>query len=153
MYTDANWYLCGPMSGIPHYNIPAFDAAARALRAKGLTIVSPAELDAPHIREACLQSRDGKDVTGHGSWGDFLARDVKLVSDGIHGLILLPGWERSRGARLEVFVGLLCDKAFAAYDPFAECAYPYGIARGPREILMENMPGRAAPRFREVAHG
>jgi len=110
------WYLAGPMSGIPGFNIPAFDAAAIALRAQGLTVVSPAELDDPEARAACLASPDGKKMPGcAGTWGDVLSRDVKLVADKVTGIILLDDWTQSRGARLEAFVGLLCQHKFARY--------------------------------------
>ena len=109
------WYLCGPMSGIPHYNIPAFDAAAVALRANGYNIVSPAELDDPEVRAASYASPDGRSPTGR-SWGDFLARDVKIVADEVQGMILLEGWQESRGAKLEVYVGFLCDHEFRLYQ-------------------------------------
>lgn len=102
-------YIAGPMTGIPQFNFPAFDAAARDLRAVGLDVVSPAELDDPVDRAAALQSPDGSALSyGNGvkkTWGEFLARDVKLLSDdGIEGVYVLPGWRKSRGARLETFV-------------------------------------------------
>lgn len=104
-------YIAGPMTGIPQYNFPAFDAAADLLRAMGYEVVSPAELDDPEDRERALQSLDGAPQTAASfgkSWADFLARDVKLITDGgIDAIITLAGWERSRGARLETFVGYL----------------------------------------------
>jgi hypothetical protein len=106
------------MSGRPQFNIPAFDAAARILRAQGWDIVSPAELDDSRIRSACLASPDGAptaDTHGGGTWGDFLSRDVKIVSDEVVGIILLDEWWTSRGARLEAFVGILCSKQFLRY--------------------------------------
>jgi hypothetical protein len=113
-------YIAGPMSGYPQYNIPAFDAAAWALRARGWTIISPAELDDPEVRAACLQSPDGGKIgqtSGEGgTWGDFLARDVKIVADQIDAIVLLPGWENSKGANLEAFVGTLCKKTFYLYN-------------------------------------
>jgi hypothetical protein len=107
------WYLAGPMSGIPQYNIPAFDAAAAALRAQGADIVSPAELDDPEIRAASLASPDGLTAVAGKTWGDFLARDVKLIADQVDGILLMPGWIYSKGARLEAFVGLTTGKRFA----------------------------------------
>ncbi len=52
-------YLSGPMSGYPSFNIPAFDDAARQLRANGYQVVSPAEQDSPATRAASLSSASG----------------------------------------------------------------------------------------------
>jgi len=114
-------YLAGPMTGIPQFNFPAFDAVAADLREHGYEVVSPAELDDPEDRETALASPDGSMAGGHGAtqktWGDFLARDVKLLADGgIEAIFVLPGWERSRGARLETFVGYLCGLPIVAYE-------------------------------------
>lgn len=143
-------YIAGPMSRIPQFNFPLFEAVAVALRADGLAIVSPHECDSDETRKAAWESPDGV-TTGPGteSWGECLARDVKMLADGIDveesdaeltarrlalpsaepgdapvlltrmltrtqidGIALLPNWEKSRGARLEAFVGLLTGKEF-----------------------------------------
>jgi hypothetical protein len=136
------WYLAGPMNGIPQYNIPAFDAAAAHLRAAGHEVVSPAELDSPAVREAALASMDGlagTNIAGE-TWGDMLARDVKLISDVVGGIIFLPTWDRSRGARLEAFVGLLTGKVFAYYDRSNGTGIYHISAGTVRRVLRENMP-------------
>lgn len=101
-------YIAGPMTGLPQFNFPAFDEAAAHLRATGFDVVSPAELDDPEDRAAALASPDGAMHGGHHmnkTWGDFLARDVKLLADGgIEAVFVLPGWQGSSGARLETFV-------------------------------------------------
>ena len=80
-------YLSGPMTGIPDYNYPAFHAAAAELRAAGHHVESPAE---PGI------------VDGW-TWADYLRRDIaQLVT--CDAVSLLPGWAKSRGARLEVTI-------------------------------------------------
>lgn len=109
------WYLSGPMSGVPYSNYPAFEAAAATLRANGFSVVSPAELDDPETRAAAMSSPSGVGHTNGHTWGDFLSRDVKLVADEVNGVILLPGWEKSRGARLEAYVALLCGHSFLEY--------------------------------------
>lgn len=113
------YYLAGPMTGIPQFNFPAFIEAAARLRAQGHTIVSPAELDDQATFDAAMASPDGSPGSGSTNgetWGDFLARDVKLIADKCQGVILLPGWAHSRGARLEAYVGLLCGHEFFRYS-------------------------------------
>lgn len=108
-------YLAGPMTGIPQFNFPAFIEAAARLRALGHEVHSPAEMDDPVTRETALASPDGAPGSGSANgetWGDFLSRDVKLLADdGIEAIVVLDGWESSRGARLEMFVGHLCGLA------------------------------------------
>lgn len=78
-------YISGPMSGLPDLNFPAFHAAAAALRAKGFDVVNPAELNADN----------------QGDWASCMKADIKAMCD-CTALALLPGWEDSRGAHLEV---------------------------------------------------
>lgn len=112
-------YVAGPMTGLPQFNYPAFDAAAKDLRSRGHDVVSPAEMDDPEARALALASPDGdiaafENASGK-TWGDLLARDVKIVADEVDGVAVLDGWERSRGARLEVFVARLTGKQVLAY--------------------------------------
>lgn len=111
------YYLAGPMSGYPQMNIPMFDRVAQLLREWDYDIVSPAELDDEDTRKAALANLDGSgdgECNGQ-TWGDFLARDVKLIADGVQGIILMPGWENSRGARLEAFVAVGCGHDLLEY--------------------------------------
>ena len=99
------------MSGYPQFNIPLFDSEATRLRNEGVDVVSPAELDSEAVREESLASTDGvfggSDKIAGETWGDMLARDVKLIADEVDGILVLPNWFESKGARLEVFVALL----------------------------------------------
>jgi hypothetical protein len=81
-------YIAGPMTGIEDYNFPAFNAAADSWRAVGWDVINPAELD-------------GED-TSH-PWDFYLRRDLKLLVD-CDAIAQLPGWENSKGARLETHV-------------------------------------------------
>jgi len=102
-------YVAGPMTGYPGFNIAKFDAMTETLRSLGHEVVSPVELDDPATRAISAASPDGNinTLVTHGyTWGDFLARDVKLLADGgFDGIVVLDGWQYSRGARLETFVG------------------------------------------------
>ena len=106
-------YLAGPMTGHPQFNFPRFDAMAEGLRELGYEIQSPAELDDPETRAAALASQDGSPGSGTvngDTWGDFLARDVKLVADGVDGIAVFHDWWTSRGARLEAYCAHLTGK-------------------------------------------
>jgi Domain of unknown function (DUF4406) len=111
MGDEVRYYLAGGMSGYPMSNFPAFYAAASDLRARGYEIISPAELDDADTVHRAMNNMPSKQ-----SWGDFLARDVKIVADKVQGIVFLPDWHKSRGAKLEAFVGLLQkDFEFFAY--------------------------------------
>lgn len=118
------YYLAGPMSGYPQHNFPLFESAAAGLRGIGYDIVSPAEMESDEIRDYVMSDEDGSftnigagDPLPNGlTWGILLARDVKLIADECGGIILLPGWEASRGARLEAFVAASCGHDLMYYN-------------------------------------
>lgn len=88
-------YLAGPMTGYPDHNFPAFAGAAAALRERGHNVLSAHEIlhdglpgdlaNLPHER--------------------YLRDDLKEMLE-CDGIVLLPGWPRSTGARLELSTAL-----------------------------------------------
>ena len=114
---DVKWYLAGPMTGIAQFNIPAFDEATDSLRSQGFTIVSPAERDTYETRKAALGSASGDhaDLSIAETYGDMLARDMKIIADEVDGIVFLPGWHESRGARTEAYIALAFNRKFAVY--------------------------------------
>ncbi len=82
-------YIAGPMTGLPELNFPAFHAETAKLRARGFDVINPAEINPDHTM----------------SWHDCMRRDIaELVKcDAIR---LLPGWEKSSGARLEEHIAM-----------------------------------------------
>jgi hypothetical protein len=80
-------YLAGPMTGIEDFNFPAFNDMAAKLRARGYLVENPAE----------------HGVVDGAEWGDYMAYDLTRL--GLCGMVaVLPGWDASRGARLEVHI-------------------------------------------------
>jgi hypothetical protein len=77
-------YLSGPMSNLPELNFPAFHAAAVSLRASGYEVINPAEIT----------------TDPDANWEDCLRLDIAQLVTCV-GIALLPGWENSRGAKLE----------------------------------------------------
>jgi len=105
------YYLAGPMSGIPKFNYPLFFDTAAKLRKEGHLVVNPAEQDTPEVMREVLASETGDITKLNGpSWGQFLAHDVKLVADSVDAIIVLPGWQNSKGACTEVFIATLLGK-------------------------------------------
>jgi hypothetical protein len=94
-------YLAGPMTSIESYNFPAFDAAAKQLRAAGHTVFNPAENDRENGFNAT--GLKGHEAAEHGfDLRETLKQDLSWICDHAEGLALLPGWEKSKGARAEV---------------------------------------------------
>jgi hypothetical protein len=155
MSTTPKYYLAGPMTGIPQFNFPAFIDAADHLRRCGLDIVSPAEIDMEDVRCEAMASPDGKikpnGTTSGQTWGDFLARDVKIVADECDGVVLLPCWHDSKGARLEVYVALICGKPVFAYAPHEWT----GLMRLDERVLSDLVKHKPEhiQRYKERAYG
>lgn len=143
-------YLAGPMSGIPQFNFPAFFEAAACLRRHGYEVVSPAEIDNEEDKGAALRSPDGISVVRTDgvskTWGDFLSRDVKLLADtGIKGIVFLPNWQKSKGAKLEAFVGLLLGFNFWEYESGTD-QYPDGdVVRVTGQSVIDSISDEIRP--------
>lgn len=75
-------YLSGPMTGLPDFNYPAFNAEAARLRALGYHVENPAENPPQQDWESYMR----------------VAIAQMLTCDTI---ALLPGWVESRGALRE----------------------------------------------------
>jgi hypothetical protein len=84
-------YVAGPMTGYPEFNYPAFDAAERALLDLGYGVLNPT--DAEKLNDT------GKPQ----EWAWYMRHALRMVVSS-DGLAVLPGWEKSRGALLEVYV-------------------------------------------------
>lgn len=78
-------YIAGPMTGIPQHNYPAFAYVATALRGNGIDARSPHELDGGSMDR---------------SWEWYMREALKMLLE-CDEIVLLPGWENSRGARIE----------------------------------------------------
>lgn len=95
-------YVAGPMRGYVRFNFPAFFAMSDVLRTAGFDPVNPAQLDID----------DGykpDDVPADWDWSqyppgfsadDVVDRDLKAIMT-CDNYIMLPGWEKSVGARAE----------------------------------------------------
>lgn len=78
-------YISGPMTGYEAFNSDAFNVAEKQLASLGHEVLNPAR------HPVC------------DTWADYLRLDLIDVVTA-DALAVLPGWEASRGARLEVHV-------------------------------------------------
>lgn len=86
-------YIAGPMTGLPEYNFPAFNAAAAAWRAAGWDVLNPAEaFDGDTARE----------------YREYVAHDMTLLRS-CDAIAMLPGWDgaNARGSVWEREIALL----------------------------------------------
>ena len=75
------------MTGMPLHNFPAFNEAEEKLRHLGWDPVNPAKINP----DTC------------GGWETCLRKDIVALM-GCDTLVLLPGWQSSKGAHLELHV-------------------------------------------------
>jgi len=102
-------YLSGPMSGHPRFNFPLFDAVATDLTNLGHEVWNPAYHD--RIRDPECESRPGFADGSSASWFNWstvIKEDIRAVTEQ-EGIVLLPGWETSRGANVERGVAEDCN--------------------------------------------
>jgi len=93
------YYIAGPMTGLRDSNRPAFKALREQLRAQGHFVICPTELD---FLPADPSASDA-DVL----WRGFLTRDVAIIlTSDFDAIVMLEGWKKSRGARLELMAAL-----------------------------------------------
>jgi Domain of unknown function (DUF4406) len=101
-------YLAGPMSGIKDHNMPLFDHVAAQLRLESYDVYSPADLTrntygslevfltlSPETQRKALRM--------------LLATELAWVCLYAKKVFLLPGWEKSRGARAEQAAAVACE--------------------------------------------
>lgn len=81
-------YIAGPMTGYPDCNFQAFHAAAERLAAAGWAVFNPAE-----------NFGGRKDLPRE----EYLRLDLAALAQ-CDAIAMLPGWEDSRGAKLEYLV-------------------------------------------------
>lgn len=80
-------YISGPMTGLPNFNAPAFNKEAARLKAMGFDVVNPVDIN--------------PDTTA--TWHECMRRDIAALVT-CDTIALLPGWEHSNGANLELHI-------------------------------------------------
>jgi hypothetical protein len=96
-------YISGPMTGLPGNNFPAFMAAEYDLTTRGFEVLNPARNQLP------------PDST----WADYMRKDIAMLLQA-DSVCLLPGWIKSRGARLEAQIAQALGMPISEYALMGE---------------------------------
>lgn len=94
-------YIAGPMTGYKDWNFPAFFEVEEQLIKLGHEPVNPAHNDGATV-QAALESA-GKPEAPNNPWRWYMRRDLPHVLE-VDAICVLPGWQKSKGASLEVTV-------------------------------------------------
>ena len=123
-------YLAGPMSGHVGHNYPAFNHAEEVLKEAGHVVFSPAKLD-------------------HGIWGNRPGSEFPLrrafsaytnfICNRAEAVVVLPGWERSRGTLAEVSLASVLGLPIVEFA--AWCEHDYKMVRHIKCRLMFKREG------------
>ena len=93
-------YIAGPMRGYNKFNFPAFHEAEALARSLGLEVLNPARMD----EELGFDPEKSLDEQPTFTMRDFVKRDLDCIlslTPGTDWIILLEGWEKSKGASAE----------------------------------------------------
>jgi hypothetical protein len=99
-------YIAGPMTGYDDFNFDAFNEAAAFLRSEDIDVINPAE------------NFDGRQDL---PWQTYLRKAITQVAES-DGVILLPGWEDSKGAQLERHIAQELGLVIHEYEFFLQYA-------------------------------
>ncbi len=116
-------YIAGPMKGIPLFNFPAFDGAEAwiTLEWEGWQAVNPAQIDRDYGFDptSLPEDHDWNVIPpSAGTREEIIRRDIEAVLS-CDAIFMLPGWEKSAGAKAELHLARWAGKTIYA-DQFAE---------------------------------
>lgn len=110
-------YIAGPMRGLPDFNYPTFNFYAERAREAGFAVVNPAEIGA--------QFGTPEEINGNRALLAAVVAAELHALDTCNAICLLPGWEKSDGAKRELARALqlglsICVVAITTPDQIVE---------------------------------
>jgi len=88
-----DFYLAGPMRGIPELNKPLFNEVAGILRKMGFTVFNPSEVNDDDM-----------------SFEECMYIDLNAIVNKCKRVAVLRGWRKSVGSNVEVLTAFACGK-------------------------------------------
>jgi hypothetical protein len=108
-------YIAGPMTGIPEQNVPLFRETALRLRGMGYSVITPPMINMNFMG---IGHPEIPNPAAPGLRADMIA--ISLCDS----ICLLPGWEKSVGASLEVAIAITLSFKFIDYCTGEEIERP-----------------------------
>lgn len=139
-------YICGPMTGYPDLNHPAFYKAETHLMSMMYDVVNPARMD----EELGLDPHKG--VMEPEFLKNAVKRDLEAVMT-CDGIVLLPEWENSKGARAELAVAQWLGKPAYLYPAMVELGKESMLDEAKRLTSRDRQKNYGHPRdnFKRIA--
>lgn len=126
-------YLSGPMTGYPDLNKPVFERFTKTVQAMGFATVNPH--DVPPT------DKYGLEKIGEPSYDDYLLSDIVALVK-CDGILMLPDWKSSRGARVELEIATTLGHAvFESLDELMRAEWDETNARQYRTMSVNGMYG------------
>lgn len=99
--SDKKVYISGQMTGLENFQFSKFNQVASLLRESGYNVINPAEFG----------------VKENWQWKDYMKKDISelIYCDYV---AVLEGWEKSRGACLEVYIAQQLEIPVLNYKEF-----------------------------------
>lgn len=110
-------YLSGPMTGYPGWNYPAFQAASAYLRQRDFEVTNPAEVVSDPNQP----------------WAVLMAETLRSLL-AVDAVVLLPGWEQSKGVNLELAVATRLELPVYRWPDLAELEFDTIIAHSLQRV-------------------
>ena len=93
-------FLSGPMTGYPGYNFQRFNLAEKQLADSGIECVNPVHICKKYKEEHVLANK---------AIFDKMIAEEQEAERGCDAILLLDGWQMSKGVRLELKIALEMD--------------------------------------------
>jgi len=110
MESNGSIYIAGPMTGYPLFNFPAFDKERDRWIERNFTVFNPADHDRKLLGKTSSWMPEESDSNGPWkSWAipgapslrQMLGADLAWIAEHATDIVMLPGWEKSNGAKAE----------------------------------------------------
>ena len=87
-------FISGPMTGLPNYNFDHFNEVAAKLDKHHIFNVNPVKICKKYKQEEVIKHKDVFDA--------MIAEQQRAEREECNAILLLDGWEKSNGVRLEL---------------------------------------------------